>query len=210
MYGKGMERNMDPLTPNQRRVLGCLKRWIEERGYAPTLDEAAERLGISKPTVQQYLRALEQKGAISRGRYAHRSIRIIAQEEDAERGGLPLVGLIAAGEPIEALEDAEQVRIEEVLGFDREMPLFLLRVKGDSMIGDGIFDGDYVVIEKRETAGNGELVVALLPDNTATLKRFYRERGRIRLQPANPAMKPIYVGEVAIQGVVKGVVRAVR
>jgi len=120
------------------------------------------------------------------------------------------VGRIAAGEPIEAIEDVETVNPAEVLGFECDGRFFVLRVKGDSMIGDGIFDGDYVVVEKRNTAQNGETVVALLPDGDATLKKFYREADHIRLQPANPGMGPIYAKDVTIQGVVKGVFRSVR
>ena len=201
---------MEPLTPNQLRVLRFIDGFIRDRGYAPTLDEIGRRMGVTKPTVQQYLQALEQKGVIRRERYAHRSIEVIPREEHARRDAFPLVGRVAAGEPIEALEDTEMVDFAEILGPAREAPVFLLRVKGDSMIEEGILDGDYVMVEKRPTADNGDTVVALLADNTATLKKLYREQGRVRLQPANPNMKPIYVKQVAIQGVVRGVVRAVR
>jgi len=198
---------MERLTPTQWKALRFIEEFIEDRDYAPTLDEIAEGLGVAKPTVQQYLQALEGKDAIRRRRYAHRSIEVLPREEE---GKLPLVGRIAAGEPIEAIEDVENVNIADVLGVDPERPSFILRVKGDSMIEEGIFDSDYVIVEKRDSADNGETVVALLPDDTATLKKFYREKGRIRLQPANENMEPIYVREVTIQGVVTGVFRAMK
>ncbi len=201
---------MRRLTPGQLEVLQCIEEFIEANGYAPTLDEIAQHLDISKPTVQQYLQTLEEKGAIARKRYAHRSIEVVARKDATGKTELPLLGRIAAGEPIEAVEDRELVDVVEVLGASRGKDLFLLQVRGDSMIEEGIFDGDYVVVEKRETATNGETVVALLPDNTATLKKFYKEKNRIRLQPANPALKPMTVREVVIQGVVRGVVRRIR
>ncbi len=196
---------MQPLTPGQKRVAERIRDSLRLRGYAPTMEELARDLGISKPTAQQYLRALEAKGAIRRRRYGHRAIEWAGPEEEA--GRLPLAGRIAAGLPIEATQDIENVDIAETLGASQGRECFILQVKGDSMIEDGIFDGDYVVVERRHAAENGETVVALLPDNTATLKRFYREKNRIRLQPANAAMSPIYVQEVVIQGVVRGLFR---
>ncbi len=200
---------MERLTPNQLRVLRFIRKFVGENGYSPTMSEIAQGLGISKPTVQQYIEVLETKRAIRRQRYAHRSIEVVT-EEDEEKTQLPLLGRIAAGEPIEAIEDREMVDVAGALGMERGRDLFLLQVKGDSMINEHIFHGDYVVVEKTETAENGETVVALLRDNTATLKKLYREKNRIRLQPANPEMKPMYAREVAIQGVVRGVFRPVR
>jgi len=202
---------MERLTPNQQRVFRFIEEFIDRKGYAPTMDEIGRHLGVSKPTVQQYLRALEEKGAIARERYAHRSIEIAARGKgrSGARTRLPLVGRIAAGKPIDAIENREMVDVAEMLGIDRDEVPFLLQVKGDSMIDEGIFDGDYVVVEKKETARSGETVVALLSDNTATLKKFFREKNRIRLQAANPEVKPIYVKEVVIQGVVRGVFRSV-
>jgi repressor LexA len=196
------------MTPKQLKVVLYAGEFISEHGYSPTLDEIADGLGVAKPTVQQYLRALEAKGVISRQRYAHRSIEIV-DPDYAPRGraALPLLGRIAAGEPIEAVEVPEMVDIGDALGLGRDSDLFLLEVKGDSMVEEGICDGDYVIVEKRETAQNGQTVVALLPDNTATLKKLYKERRRVRLQPAHPDMEPIYAAEVAIQGVVRGVFR---
>ena len=213
---------MATLTPNQLRVVEIIRSFTASRGYSPTLDEIAARLGVIKPTVQQYLRALEEKGVIRRKRYSHRSIEIVEprnrggsgdpprQRRAPSREALPLVGRIAAGKPIEAVETHEEVDLAELLRIAPGRETFLLRVKGDSMIGDGILDGDYVVVEKRATASDGETVVALLPDGLATLKRFYREKGRVRLQPANPKMKPMRFKDVTVQGVVRGVVRMVR
>jgi len=198
---------MKALTPGQARALERIESFIAENGFSPTLDEIAERLGVSKPTVQQYLAALEEKGFIARERYAHRSIEVIAGRRGEKGARLPLLGAIAAGEPIDAIEERETVDVLEVLGIGKNRDIFLLRVKGDSMIEEGILDGDYAVVERRDVAENGDTVVALLPDNTATLKKFYREKGRIRLQPANPRMKPVYVKEVVIQGIVRGVLR---
>lgn len=200
---------MEHLTPGQLKVLEFIRHFSERRGYSPTLDEIARHFRIIKPTVQQYLKALEQKGVIRRKRYAHRSIEIVASESGKSLE-LPLLGRIAAGEPIEAIEAAEMVDVGTVLDLKVGRGLFLLQVKGDSMIEDGIFDEDYVVVEKQEVAENGDTVVALLPDGTATLKRFYRETSRIRLQPANPNLRAMYVKKIIVQGVVKGVIRSLK
>ena len=199
---------MERLTPTQAKALEFIRDFTEAHGWAPTLEEIGGGLGVAKATVQQYLRALEEKGAIRRRRYAHRSIELVEPPEASRRGELPIVGRIAAGSPLEAIEDGEAADIPGLLGVREGRDCFILRVKGDSMIEDGILDGDYVVVERRSTARNGETVVALLPDNTATLKRFYREKGRVRLQPANVDMAPIYAKEVEIQGIVRGVFRA--
>jgi repressor LexA len=200
---------MTSLTPRQLQVVTFIRRFSAQHGFAPTLAEIARHLGVIKATVQQYLQALEDKGVITRKRYSHRSIELVpdAFDSDEERE-LMLLGRIAAGEPIEAIETPEPTDVETLLGLRRNRETFLLQVKGDSMIDDGIFDGDYVVVERRETAENGQTVVALLPDGSATLKRFYREGGKIRLQPANPRLKPKIVTRVSIQGVVRGVVRS--
>jgi len=197
------------MTAKQVKVLRYVGEFISEHGYSPTLDEIAEGLGVAKPTVQQYLRTLEEKEVISRQRYSHRSIEIVDPEyAPRKKTELPLLGRIAAGQPIEAVEMPETVDVGGVLGLREDTGmLFVLQVKGNSMVEEGIFDGDYVVIEKREAAENGQTVVALLPDNTATLKKLYKEKNRVRLQPAHPGMEPIYTTEVAIQGVVKGVFR---
>ena len=197
------------LTPKQTRALAAIKEFIGEKGFAPTLDELGDRMGVTKATARQYVQALQRKGALRADRYAHRSLEPVESDEgEANRLTLPLAGRIAAGSPLDAVEDREMVDIADTLDIGRAEGIFLLQVAGDSMVEEGIFDGDYVIVEPRATARNGETVVALLDDGTATLKKFYREKNRVRLQPANSAMKPIYVRQVAVQGVVKGVVRS--
>ena len=198
------------LTPNQRKVVDFVGNFRARSGHSPTLDEIAARLRVTKATAQGYVRGLCEKNVLRKTRYEHRSIEVIegALGEDPSAGMLLLAGRIAAGEPIEAIENDEYVNVGEVLGLDDRRERYLLEVKGDSMIEDGIFDGDYVIIEKRATAQNGDTVVAILGDGSATLKRFYREKSRIRLQPANRRLKPIYTRDVEIRGVVRGVVRS--
>ena len=200
---------MEPLTRGQLRVVRFIREFVKREGVSPSLEEIARHLGVIKATVQEYLRELERKKVIRRKRYGHRSIEIV---EESRGGGtnIALVGRIAAGEPIEAIEHKETVDVGELLSLGREGEFFMLQVKGESMVEDGILDGDYVMVERKESAENGQTVVALLKDGSATLKRFYREKGRIRLQPANEKMKPIFVKEVEIQGVVRGVIRAVK
>ncbi|MFW6161706.1 MAG: transcriptional repressor LexA [Planctomycetota bacterium] len=198
---------MRRLTPRQVEALGWIRDFVADHGYAPTLAEMAEGLGVAKPTVQQYLQALEAKGAVARERYAHRSIEVLDEPKEGACTELPLLGRIAAGQPIEAVEVPDTVDVGQALGLGGDRELFCLEVKGDSTIEDGILDGDCVVVERRDTAEDGQTVVALLPDGTATLKRLYRERGRVRLQPANPAVEPIYAADVRVQGIVRGVLR---
>lgn len=195
------------LTPKQLRVLEFIRGFRDTHDYAPTLEEIASHFRISKITVLQYLRALEKRGAIRRGRYQARGIEICTPARSARSAIiLPLVGAIAAGAPIEAIENREPIDIGELVR-DKMEP-FLLRVRGDSMIEDQIRDGDYVICERRTEANNGETVVAIVDENEATLKRFYRERGgKVRLQPANPAMQPLYPRHLEIRGVVIGVLR---
>lgn len=195
------------LTPKQLRVLEFIREFRGIHEYSPTLDEIAKEFRVSKITILQHLRALEKRGAIRRGRYQARAIEL--RERPAPAGGLPklaVAGVIAAGAPIEAIEEYEEYDFSELIQ-GRPEP-FLLRVRGESMIEEQIRDGDYVICERRETAANGETVVAVLPNGEATLKKFYREPdGRIRLQPANAALAPIYTERVTIRGVVVGVLR---
>ena len=194
------------LTPKQLRVLEYIRSFREMQGYAPTLDEMARSFKVSKITILQHLRALEKRGAIRRGRYQARSIEVNGMPEAALLTQLPLAGTIAAGAPIEAVEEREVLDLSELIQ-GRAEP-FLLRVRGESMIDEHIRDGDYVICERRNTAANGETVVAVLPSGDATLKKFYLERdGRIRLQPANPKMTAFYPERVEIRGVVVGVLR---
>jgi repressor LexA len=204
------------LTEKQIRVLRFFRDYRREKGIAPTLDEAAQALGVSKITIHEHLNQLTRKGAIHRDRAKARAVAILHDPDEAEvpavRSAIPtvpLVGMIAAGRPIEALEDRQDISLTELVPTgDR---IYLLRVRGKSMIEDHIDDGDLVVVEKRETANDGDIVVAILEDEEATLKRFYRERnGMIRLQPANSSMEPIFVSRVQLRGVVRGVIRRFR
>lgn len=207
---------MEPmLTEKQIRVLRYFRDYRRERGIAPTLDEAAQALGVSKITVHEHLKQLTKKGAIHRDRAKARAVAILldpdAEAEPRAAGvpTLPLVGLIAAGRPIEAVESREDVSLCDLVPTGDN--IYLLRVRGKSMIEDHIDDGDLVVVERCETARDGDIVVAILADEEATLKRFFRERnGLIRLQPANAAMEPIFTNHVQVRGVVRGVIRRFR
>ena len=199
---------MENVTPRQLEVLRFIRVFRERSGYSPSMQEIGDHLDLTKVTVFEHIAALEKKGALSRGaKHKARSLRVNPAFEFPEdnESRLPLVGLIAAGLPIEAVEDRQTLDLQEV--FDTPGEKFVLQVTGDSMIDEQIRDGDYVVCQKRNTARNGETVVALLQDGEATLKTFYKEKTRIRLQPANPAYKPIYANKVDIQGVVIGVIR---
>lgn len=195
------------LTPKQLRVLTYIRDYSRARGYAPTMQELADELDVSKVTVFEHIAALQRKGLLKRSRHRARSLQLNEQFAfpDERPTRLPLVGTIAAGRPIEAIEDREVLDLEDM--FVSPYGNFVLRVRGDSMIEDQICDGDYVICEKRDTARDGETVVALLEDGEATLKRFYRDPKGIRLQPANPNYKPIISPNVTIQGVVVGVLR---
>ena len=202
------------LTEKQINVLRFFRDYRKEHGIAPTLEEAAEALGVSKITIHEHLNQLTRKGAIHRDKAKARAVAILWDPDAEETAAasmpsLPILGMIAAGRPIEALEDREDVRLGELVPTGED--IYLLRVRGKSMIEDHIDDGDLVVIERRETARDGEIVVAVLEDEEATLKRFYRERnGMIRLQPANSSMEPIYTSQVQVRGVVRGVIRRFR
>jgi len=198
-------------TRKQKEVLDFVEQYLRTHGYAPTLREIGEALGLSSvATVYQHLKSLEAKGLIRReGGRARQVEMTVPLEPDEVRPralNVKMLGLVAAGSPIEALEQPETMALpEDLLGRGET---FVLRVKGDSMIEDHIMDGDFIIVENREHAQNGEIVVALI-ENEATVKRFYREAGQIRLQPANAAMRPIYAAEekLRIQGIVIGVLR---
>ena len=199
---------MPPLTPRQQRVLEFLETYTARHGRSPTYAEMAAGLGLAdKKSITQYLQALERKGYIRRQRYGHRSLELATADATGTR--LPLAGTIAAGQPLEAVENVEYLEVSDLLSLAPGRKHFLLQVRGDSMIEDGIFAGDYVVVEQTDTANNGDIVVALLADGSATLKRYYREKSRIRLQPANAALRPRYVRQLTIQGIVTSVIRNV-
>ena len=204
------------LTEKQIRVLRFFRDYRRDKGIAPTLDEAAQALGVSKITIHEHLNQLTLKGAIHRDRAKARAVAILhdpdASDDPVAPAAIPtvpLIGMIAAGRPIEALEDRQELSLTELVPTGDQ--IYLLRVRGKSMIEDHIDDGDLVVVERRETANDGDIVVAILQGAEATLKRFYRERnGSIRLQPANSSMEPIFTTRVQVRGVVRGVIRRFR
>ena len=214
----------------KQKIIECIARTVAERGYPPSVREIADAVGLaSTSAVHHHLTALEREGLLERGSHSSRALRLTARGEaelesaprqaraasrvtpfrmPVERDvlSLPVLGEIAAGQPIEAYEDGA-----EALDVPRSMQArddsYVLRVRGKSMIDALIDDGDYVVVQPQATARDGDIVVALLEDNGVTLKRFYREEDRIRLQPANAEMEPIYASEIQIQGKVVGVIR---
>ncbi len=198
------------LTKRQKQLVDFLQRYIEEHQYAPTLAEIGEYFGLSSlATVHKHLHNLEQRGFIRRSHNHSRALEVTGASRPPTRG-IPLLGQVAAGAPIEAVEGQDTISVpDELVGRGNT---FCLRVRGESMIDEGIRDGDYIIVEERDAANNGETVVALL-GNEATVKKYYREgSGRIRLQPANVTMEPIYAREqdLRIRGVVVGLMRRYR
>jgi repressor LexA len=199
------------LTPKQLRILQLIRDWRVRHGYSPTMQELADEIGVSKVTVFEHVEALIKKGALVREPNKARSLSIadgIAVPDEDRPMRFPLVGKIAAGYPIEKVEDRDEIDLTDLLaptgGPDST---FALEVEGDSMRDEGILDGDVIIVERRQIASNGDRVVALLPDGSTTLKTFFKEDDHIRLQPANPDFEPIRVKFCQIQGCVKAVVR---
>jgi len=195
------------LTPRQLEILTMIRDGRRRDGYSPTLQEIADELGISKITVFEHVEALLKKGLLTRRSNRARSLELTSSASlpDERPTLLRLVGRIAAGRPIEAIESDETIDLEDV--FASRYPVGVLTVSGDSMIDEHIREGDLVVYEKRSNARNGDTVVALLNGEEATLKKFYKEKNRVRLQPANPKYEPIFATDVDVQGVVIGVIR---
>ena len=199
---------MLPRTKRQREILDYLQDFIQQHGYAPSLEERGRRFGLSSlATVHKHLTNLQEKGFIKRAWNRSRSVEMIPTATGGRSVDLPLLGYVAAGAPIEAIASNETIAVPEEMVGRRDT--YVLRVRGNSMIDEQICDGDFVIIEDRKTAQNGETVVALLSGSDVTLKKLYRENGRVRLQPANPTMQPIFVDadQVQVQGVVVGVMR---
>jgi repressor LexA len=197
---------MDQLTARQREIYLFIRDKIRNRGYGPTVREIGAEFDIVSPNgVMCHLKALEKKGLITREPNMSRAIQLAA--EPIEERGLPLFGLVAAGVLQEAVQQDERVDFEALIHGRSTKNLFVLKVKGDSMIDAQIADGDYVVIRKQRSANNGQIVVAQTEDGEATLKRWYMEKNRIRLEPANSSMKSIYVKNAKILGVLAAVVR---
>jgi repressor LexA len=199
-----------PLTKRQREILDYLAGYINDNGYAPSFEEIAEAMGYaSLATVHEHLSNLERKGVIRRSFNESRGIEVTSRARQPGVVELPLLGLVAAGMPIEALEAPDTMSVPEEM-LPPTGRNFVLKVRGQSMVDEQIRDGDFIVVHGRQTARNGETVVALVGGTHATVKKFYREKdGRIRLQPANDTMEPILVpgDDVQIQGVVVGVIR---
>jgi repressor LexA len=195
------------LTRRQMQILTRIRDYQRSHGYSPTMQELADEFAISKVTVFEHIEGLIEKDLLRRSPHKARSLELTssAQFPDDRPTLIPMAGRIAAGVPIEAVEDTEVLDLEQL--FDSPHERFVLQVEGESMIDEQIRPGDYVVIEKRDTVRDGDTVVALLPGGDATLKQFFREPDGIRLQPANPKFKPIRVSEVDVQGVVIGVIR---
>ena len=199
-----------PLTKRQREILTFLGSYSERHGYAPSFEEIAETFNYnSLATVHEHLTNLERKGYIKRSYNESRAIEILPSNAFPKAVELPLLGQVAAGTPIEALAHGDTMSVPEEF-VRRPGGHYVLKVRGNSMIDAQISDGDFVVINERQSADNGEMVIAVTNGGGATCKKFYREKdGRIRLQPANETMDPIYVSEndITIEGVVVGVLR---
>ncbi|MBU0534955.1 MAG: transcriptional repressor LexA [Patescibacteria group bacterium] len=206
---------MSPVTlyKKQKQILDFISQYIQMNGFSPTLQEIADSMNLSSlATVHEHLQALERKGIIRKFEGAVRGIEIVDSSVNANLNAveLPLIGYIAAGQPIEAIENPLSTVMVSPDMVSKSKRCFVLQVRGDSMIGEGIIDGDFVVLKQQETAENGQIVVALIDNGFATLKTFHREKnGKIRLQPANDKMHPIMVeaDNCKVQGVVTGIVR---
>ncbi|MDQ3691441.1 MAG: transcriptional repressor LexA [Chloroflexota bacterium] len=208
-------------TERRQRILDCIARTVEERGYPPSVREIADAVGLaSTSAVHHHLLGLERDGLLERGTHSSRALRVTSRPRVADRPkvtpfrmpierdtlALPILGEIAAGQPIEAYAEAAET-LEVPRSLEAREDSYVLRVRGKSMIDALIDDGDFVIVQPQATARDGDIVVALLEDNGVTLKRYFREKDRIRLQPANAEMAPIYATDVQIQGKVVGVIR---
>jgi repressor LexA len=200
--GKGAINIM--LNEKQGKILEYIKDYIGTKGFPPSVRDICHAFGFASPRAgQKYLEALEEKGFIARENKP-RGIKVHSLL-NVRTVTLPMLGYIAAGQPIDVIEQKEEIEVPGTLVGRK--PCYVLQVKGNSMIEDHILNGDFIVVEKCQTADDGEVVVAILDNQSATLKRFYKEKNRIRLQPANSEHKPIYVKDLAIQGKVKGLFR---
>lgn len=201
----------EPLTKRQRELLTFIEAFIRDHEYAPSFREIADHFHLSSvATVAEHVESLKRKGHLTKDPLEARSLQLV--EEPAPNllatitqiASAPLLGVVAAGHPIEAVETQSTIDIPQSMAGPN---VFALKVRGDSMIDDGILDGDYVILEQTSRPRNGDMVVALVDNSNVTLKRFYKEANRIRLQPANRAYQPIYSRDATIQGKVRGVIR---
>jgi repressor LexA len=204
---------MKELNEKEQQVLNFVQEYLQDNGYPPSVRDICKKFGFASPrSGQKYLEALEAAGYIEKSNKSRglKLLSLFGTKEPLMSGliSLPILGRIAAGAPLDLIEQTGEA---EMMAVPRNLvgrkPCYVLQVKGDSMIDDHIMSGDFIVIEEAKSAENGQVVVALINNNEATLKRYYREPSRIRLQPANSTMKPIYVKDLAIQGVVRGLFR---
>lgn len=191
------------LTPKQKKILDFILNFTEKKDFAPSLKEIADNIGLKAvSTVYQHIKALEKKGYLKKENNQPRGVQLIQDQNVA----IPLLGFIAAGEPIEAISNPEPIKLpQSMLG--KSGLYYGLKVKGNSMIDENINDGDTVIIKRQETAENGQKVVALINRYEATIKKIYKEKGGFRLQPANSSMKPIFVKNLELRGAVVGIIR---
>jgi len=194
------------LTPRQKQIRDFINKIISENDVAPSEREIARRFRISPSTAHEHLITLKDKGYLVKVRGRARAIEPANPKRNQDITEIPLLGIIAAGEPIEAIENKETIPVQKSL-LSRSGEHFALKVQGNSMIDEGIFDGSIVILRKQPTVENGETAVALVNGNEVTLKKIYREKDRFRLQPANPDMKPIFTKELIVQGKVVSVIR---
>ncbi len=195
------------ITRRQKEVLDFIRQFVERCGYSPSFEEIAHGLDLSSlATVHKHISNLERKGLLQRAHNRSRSIDVLPERKRSAVQEIPMLGRIAAGRPVEALETRESLSLNDIVD---NKAVFALEVRGESMRDDHIMNGDYVLVEKAQTARQGEIVVALVDGSETTLKRYYLEGNVVRLQPANTEMEPIYVpaGQVAIQGRVLAIVR---
>ena len=205
---------MEKLTKRQEDALNFIKTYIVSHGYPPTVREIATNIGVSSPaTVQAHLDSLANKGYIKKGSNKNRTIELMVDNEFIPKNEdvieVPLLGKITAGNPIEAIENPNEFFSLPAYLVPKDKEVFTLNVSGDSMINAGILDGDIVIVERRNTARNGEIVVAMTEDNEVTLKTFYKEDGHIRLQPENDTMEPFIFDNVFILGKAIGLYRKI-
>jgi repressor LexA len=193
-------------TEKQLKIMEFIQQFRTERGISPTLEEIAKNFGVTKITIYEHINQLERKGAIKREKFRARSIEILVPvEERGARFSLPLMGNLRDGLPLEATQDREDLNLTDIIPIGRRC--FALRVRGDNMVSDHIADGDYVIVERRDEANNGDTVLAVLENGEATLKKFYRDKTRVVLQSTNGGGKMITPKATEVRGVVLGVLR---
>lgn len=205
---------MKDLTKKQKQILDFIKTYMVSHGYPPTIREIGTAVGSSSPaTIHAHLANLEEKGYIKKQNSKNRALELLVENEFEPKNenvvDVPLLGKITAGSPIEAIENPNEFFSLPAFLIPKNKEVFTLNVSGCSMINAGIFDGDIVIVEKRNTARNGEIVVAMTDENEVTLKRFYKENGHFRLQPENDTMDPIILPNVTILGIAIGLYRKI-